>query len=82
MEALYFTADWCQPCKVFGPIMERLNDVVKVKKIDIMKDMGSVEDYEIMSVPTVVFLKDGDQQGRFVGARTEDWVRDFIKELE
>jgi thioredoxin-like negative regulator of GroEL len=82
MEALYFTADWCQPCKVFGPIMERLNDAVKVKKIDIMEDMGSVEDYEIMSVPRVVFLKDGDQMGRFVGARTEDWVRDFIKELE
>lgn len=82
MQALYFTATWCQPCKVFGPVMEKVKDVVNVRKIDITEDMGITDDYNVMSVPTVVFLKDGDECGRFVGVRTEDWVRDFVKEME
>ena len=62
--------------------MEKLEDVVKITKIDIVDNMGKADDYNILSVPTVVFLKDGDEYGRFMGARTENWVRDFIKELE
>jgi len=61
--------------------MEKLKDMTSVIKIDIAEDSERVEKYSIMSVPTVVFLKDEKEQGRFVGVRTEDWVRDFIVEM-
>ena len=81
MEALYFTATWCQPCKVFGPVMENISKDVPVNKIDIEQDMATTFDYGVMSVPTVIFLKNGKEAARFLGARTEDWVRDFIGEI-
>lgn len=82
MEALYFTADWCHPCKVFGPEMEKVKDIVNLTKINIEHDTDNVAKYGIMSVPTVVFVKEGEEKARFVGARTEQWVRDFVKEVE
>ncbi len=84
MKLFYFTATWCQPCKVFGPIMEKIGQDYEVKKIDIEEDMDSTSRLGVMSVPTVVIFETdkGRELGRFVGARTEDWVRDFIKETE
>jgi putative thioredoxin len=82
MHALYFTAKWCQPCKVFGPIMEKVQDSFVVNKLDADENFGMLESMSIMSVPTVVFLDDDLQElGRFTGARTEQWVRDFAAEL-
>lgn len=81
MEAYYFTATWCQPCKVFGPVMEKVRDMVTVKKIDIAESPIDIDTFGIMSVPTVVFLRDGDELGRLMGAQTEQTVRDFITDL-
>lgn len=81
MEALYFTAPWCQPCKVFGPVMDKIDGTVSVNKIDITENMDKVGQYSVQSVPTVVFVKEGDEYGRFSGAQTEPWVREFISQL-
>lgn len=81
MEALYFTATWCAPCKVFGPVMENISKDIPVNKIDIEQDMATTFDYGVMSVPTVILLKDDKEVARFLGAQTEDWVRDFISEV-
>lgn len=81
-KALYFTAPWCKPCVVFGPVMEKLNDVVNVEKIDLESNLALANKYGVMSVPTVVFFDNETEKARFVGARPEQWVRDFIKEFE
>lgn len=78
MEAYYFTATWCQPCKVFGPVMEKIGKIIKVTKIDINEDMSFTVENGVMSVPTVVFFKDGMEQGRLVGAQTEQGVLDYL----
>ncbi len=80
MEILYFTATWCQPCKIFGPEMEKVGNQYKVHKIDIENEPTLVDKYGIMSVPTVVVFDGYEELGRFVGARTEQWVLDFIGE--
>lgn len=83
MEAYYFTATWCQPCKVFGPVMENIGKDFEVKKIDIEEDIDKAVALGVLSVPTVIFVDSGyEELGRFVGARTEKWVRDFIGELK
>jgi putative thioredoxin len=84
MKLFYFTASWCQPCKVFGPIMESIGKDYTVDKIDIEQDMNTATLLDVRSIPTVViFERDtGTELGRFTGARTEGWVRDFLKEAE
>lgn len=63
--------------------MEKLKDAVEVHKIDIEHDTEFVGIHGVQSVPTVIFFgEDNQETGRFVGARTEEWVRDFIKEME
>ncbi len=61
--------------------MEKVKDAAKVTKIDIAEDSKMVEKYSIMSVPTVVFLLDGEERDRFVGVRTEQDVRIWIDSI-
>jgi thioredoxin 1 len=83
LQALYFTAPWCKPCVVFGPIMEKVNDILAVRKVDLEQDLALAGKYGVMSVPTVVFVDNEEKEAaRFVGARTEDWVRDFASRIE
>lgn len=81
MELLYFTATWCQPCKVFGPVMETVVEDVQVpiKKMDIANYPAEVDKYGIMSVPTVVLVNGGNEVDRFTGARTKEMVLSWIE---
>jgi thioredoxin 1 len=67
---LDFWAEWCQPCKQMAPIIDQLEkeypDVV-FKKIDIDKEPEVTEKAGVMSVPTLVIEKDGEEVGRLVG---------------
>lgn len=77
MELLYFTAQWCVPCKTFGPVMEKVTDV-PVEKIDVDYNNAMVSKYMVMSVPTVILAKDGNEVARFSGAHDLDYVNKFI----
>ena len=77
-EVLYFTAPWCVPCKVFGPVMDKISEDVNVVKVNIEDNFEMTFDYGVLSVPTVVLMKNGKEADRFVGARTEAGVREFI----
>lgn len=79
MEALYFTATWCGPCKTFGPIMDRANDLIPVRKIDIEQQMELTGTYDVFSVPTVIIVNDGVEQGRRVGSQTEEALREWVE---
>lgn len=81
MQLVYFTAPWCQPCRVFGPEMEKVSETIPVTKVDISEDPTQVDKYGIMSVPTVVLFDGNREVSRFVGARTKDMVLDWVKEV-
>jgi thioredoxin 1 len=71
---LYFTADWCNPCKRTKPVAEELNreGVVKIQFIDVDLAGDLVAAYEIKSVPTFVLIQDGKEVKRMNGAKTRE----------
>ncbi len=66
---LYFSAEWCGPCKMVGPVMEELqSEGYNVQKIDIDSNQELSQQFGIRNIPTVVLTIDGVDSGRKVGA--------------
>ena len=65
-----FWADWCGPCRMLGPVIEQLAgqypDVV-VGKVNVDDEQELALRYGVMSIPTVIFFKDGKEIDRKVG---------------
>jgi len=80
-----FYADWCGPCKMAGPILDRLADEfkgkIKVVKIDIDESQQLAQKYQVMSIPTVVVFNKGKEKERKVGFPGEEGYRTMISGL-
>jgi len=74
----YFTAPWCEPCQVLGPIMDKVNQQVRVEKVNIDYEMDRARGANVGSVPTVILVENGQEVRRFVGARSYEQVMQFI----
>lgn len=74
-----FFATWCGPCKMLGPVMEQLADrydgKAVVAKVDVDEQQMLAIQYGVMSVPTVLFLKNGEEVGRLVGVQPQRPMR-------
>ena len=77
-QIFYFTAPWCEPCQVLGPIMDKVAQQMPVEKINIDYEMDRARAANVMSVPTVVLTQNGQEIRRFVGARSFEQVMQFI----
>ena len=76
-----FYAEWCGPCKMLATVLESLEDKINVIKVDIDKFEKLAFDYRIMSVPTLVFFKDGKKVREEVGFMDEDELTEIIDSL-
>ena len=79
---LYFTADWCNPCKKVKPIVEEMNkdSMTKFQMIDVDSEMELTKKFEIRSVPTFILIKDGKEIKRTNGAQTREQLEAFIND--
>ena len=77
-----FYAEWCGPCKMLTPVLENLEDKINVIKVDIDKFEKLAFEYRIMSVPTLIFFKDGDKKEELIGFRDEDELLEVINSLK
>jgi thioredoxin 1 len=75
-EILYFSAPWCMPCKNFKPIMERVGQRIPVAFINVDENPQLSTQYNIRSVPTLIFLKDGQEADKSIGVLTEEQVKE------
>ena len=80
-----FWATWCGPCKRLGPIIEELaaeyDGKAIVGKCDIEENDDLTEQFGIMNVPTVVFIKDGKEVDRVVGLAMKNIYQDKLNAL-
>ena len=66
-----FWAEWCMPCQALLPVIEELGQQlegsVKVGKVNCDENRELVKEFRVMSIPTVIFFKDGEEVDRIVG---------------
>ena len=79
---LQFSTPWCAPCRTFAPILESLAEEysghVKMCKIDAESNYDLAAKYNINSVPTVIFFKDGQPVDKAIGLLSKQAVSDKI----
>ncbi len=67
-----FYADWCGPCKMMSPVIDKLSEEyagrIKVGKVNVDENSDLAVQYGIMSIPNMVFFKNGEVVDRVVGA--------------
>jgi len=77
---LYFTADWCNPCKRTRPITDELKreGLVDFLYVDVDTELKLAEQFGIKSIPTYILIEDGKEVKRMNGAKTRQEFLDFI----
>ncbi|MSS15298.1 thioredoxin [Porcincola intestinalis] len=77
-----FNATWCGPCKMLGPVLEKLSDEitdVKFYAMDVDENPDIAEKFGIMSIPYVAVFRDGVKVDQNVGFTPEASMRSFIE---
>ncbi len=77
-----FYADWCGPCKMLAPVIEELSgelEDVKVGKVNVDENPDLAAEFGVMSIPTVVVLRDGEEKQRTVGFTSKAKLLSMLK---
>ncbi|PCS01063.1 thioredoxin [Lactococcus fujiensis] len=81
-----FWAAWCGPCRMQAPVLKELSELLpesqlKVCKLNVDENQATAFKYNIMSIPTLMFKKDGKVVKEVVGVRSKGQLLEIIKEL-
>lgn len=77
-----FYATWCGPCKMFGPVFEETSKEIDMNfvKLDVDKSSDIARQYGVMTIPTVILFKDGNEIKRHTGFMSKTELFNFINE--
>ena len=78
---LDFYADWCGPCRMVGPIIEKIADEhpeYVIGKVNVDEEGELAKEFGVMSIPTLVVLKGGEVANRIVGSRNEAQILELL----
>lgn len=79
---LDFWATWCAPCRMLAPILEEVAEErpdVKVCKVNIDEAPELAQQYRIVSIPTMLVIRDGQVEGKLVGYRPKDDILELLE---
>ncbi len=78
-----FFADWCTPCKMLSPVIEDVakdaKKKVKVCKVNVEKEKELAKKFGIMSIPTLVVVKNGEVKNRSIGVTGKQAIIDMLE---
>ncbi|MGA2974050.1 MAG: thioredoxin [Spirochaetia bacterium] len=80
-----FWAEWCGPCKMIGPVLRDLakdyKDKIKIAKIDVDAEGELAQQFNIVSIPTILVFKKGQVVQKQIGAVPRQTLEKMIKEV-
>jgi thioredoxin 1 len=81
-----FWAEWCVPCHMVSPVVEEIGNErgegLKVAKLNIDENPEATRTYGVMSIPSLILFKDGQEVARVIGAKPKDAIlRDLSSHL-
>lgn len=79
---LDFWASWCMPCRMLAPILDEIDaetDEFKICKINVDEEGDLAVQFRVMSIPTLVVMKNGEEVNRSLGVIPKDDVLDLMK---
>jgi putative thioredoxin len=80
-----FWAEWCAPCKMLGPALERVADsyqgAFELAKVDVDGNPGLAQQFGVQGIPTVIAFRDGKPVSRFTGALPEPTIRQWVEQI-
>lgn len=80
-----FYANWCGPCRAMGPVIEEIaeetTDSIKVGKINVDENQDLAMKYGVMSIPTILVIKNGKVEKTFVGMRDKSEILGAIGDV-
>ena len=79
---LDFWASWCMPCRMLAPILDEIDaetDDFKICKINVDEEGDLAVQFRVMSIPTLVVMKNGEEVNRSLGVIPKDDVLDLMK---
>ncbi|WP_339319021.1 thioredoxin [Paenibacillus sp. FSL R10-2734] len=77
-----FWAPWCGPCKMIAPILDELStelgDSVKIAKLNVDENPETASRFGVMSIPTLIFFKDGQPVDKVVGLNSKESLKNIV----
>ncbi|MFC5466805.1 thioredoxin [Lederbergia graminis] len=77
-----FWATWCGPCKMIAPVLEELDGDLdgkaKIVKVDVDENQETASKYGIMSIPTLIVMKDGETVDKVVGFQPKEALAELL----
>lgn len=76
-----FYADWCGPCQMLAPVIDEIAEEtpdIKVCKINVDEEPELARQFRVLSIPTLVVMKDGEVANRATGVRPKEAILDLM----
>ena len=80
-----FWADWCGPCRIIAPILEKIAEEfagkVTIGKVNVDQEGSIAQNYNIRSIPTLIFFKNGQEEKRTIGVMPKNEIAGILTDL-
>lgn len=83
VSVVQFTAPWCGPCRMIAPVLTELEAEGKITyyKVNVDESPDLAREYQVMSIPTLIYYKDGKQRDTTVGMQRKAQIEANLAEL-